>query len=215
MASTPNGIPLLDTSAKIAPIQAHYNAIALALDTSISDLNSVINNVSQSANLRAGTAAQRAAFTSSAPLGFVWQDTDGESDTWRKGTSGWELLVSSYYSGNVVSNVVDMEPGWALETERYRQLGAQAHFYLHFRRTGGTISVPNDGNIVNQQIATLTSNVKLPSFSISANLAGRSSGPITQGYISQEGLVMLSAVSPGRNITAGSQYELTGFYWVK
>lgn len=82
MAITPKGIPLLDGSAKIAPFQAHYNAIANALDTALTD-------AMKGAHFFTGTAAQRAAFLASAAEGDAWQDTNSTKSLWKKDGGAW------------------------------------------------------------------------------------------------------------------------------
>ncbi|QIK61792.1 hypothetical protein G7068_16125 [Leucobacter viscericola] len=39
MATTPRGIPLIDTNTKIAPFQAHHNGMANALDTALGNFD--------------------------------------------------------------------------------------------------------------------------------------------------------------------------------
>lgn len=55
-----------------------------------SSIDAAIGN---SASGRPGTAAQRTAYTASAPNGFLWQDTDGAKLIWRKDGAVWVPAV--------------------------------------------------------------------------------------------------------------------------
>lgn len=56
------------------------------------------NALIKRANAYTGTTAQRTAFTSTAPVGTVWSDTNGNRDVWKKGSSSWEPIVAPEFS---------------------------------------------------------------------------------------------------------------------
>lgn len=97
----PHGLPVFDGTEKAGKLKAHYNAIVGALNNALDNIVTLVNSVSANANLRAGTGAQRAAYTSTAPDGFVWQDTDGEKYTWRKDGSQWVRLFVGHYAEHI------------------------------------------------------------------------------------------------------------------
>ena len=51
------------------------------------------NALIKRANAYVGTTAQRVAFSTDAPMGTIWSDTDGERLVWKKGATGWEPIV--------------------------------------------------------------------------------------------------------------------------
>src|SRR5690625_2357189 len=55
--------------------------------------DTVQNALIKRANAYVGTVAQRNACTSQAPVGTIWSDTDGERLVWKKGATGWVLIV--------------------------------------------------------------------------------------------------------------------------
>lgn len=88
MPTTPRGIWTPDSTDDydlVVDLAATANSIDGALD-----------NLSESSNVRVGTAAQRASFLASAPVGSLWQDTDGIRMIWRKDGSAWVPAVWSW-----------------------------------------------------------------------------------------------------------------------
>ena len=79
----------------------------------VPDLATLANDV-QAALLtrsaRFGTAAQRADFLSTAPVGFLWQDTDGIGMLWKKSGAAWVPAVWRWSGTTAQMNAFTQAP---------------------------------------------------------------------------------------------------------
>lgn len=79
----------------------------------VPDLQTLANNVQSALNnksARPGTAAQRAAFLSTAPNGFLWQDTDSIKMIWRKDGAAWVPAVWRWSGTTAQMNAFTQAP---------------------------------------------------------------------------------------------------------
>lgn len=82
MPVTPRGI--------VSPNDPDNWDLIVDLATMATSTDAAIGNSASGQN---GTAAQRTAYTASAPNGFLWQDTDGAKLIWRKDGAVWVPAV--------------------------------------------------------------------------------------------------------------------------
>jgi len=108
----------------------------------------------------------------------------------------------------VTTGVFTPQPGWSLVNGSWAPVGMQAIIKLVVQRTGGTITVPANGDITNQTIAVINNPLYRPR--ITAGLAMYRTGRLTGGYVGQGGDIVLSSVAGGANISNGNQLELGG-----
>jgi hypothetical protein len=100
--------------------------------------------------------------------------------------------------------------GWSVTSQEYRRVNGIVNGLIVVTRTGAAISVPSTGNIANTGIATLPSgfyNTSCPSGMVLT--AGV--GPMVGGYISELGLLVITAMSSGATIASGADFSFT--FW--
>lgn len=114
---------------------------------------------------------------------------------WIAGPAG---LVTSASGWNVTSVIVR------------RFFGVFVGINVIVERTGGTITVPADGNVSNQLLATVTDPDWLPAQY--QPLVAASDGRVVSGYIGTTGNLTLSALGGTGNIGTGFPVQLSGIY---
>jgi hypothetical protein len=115
-------------------------------------------------------------------------------------------------SGNITSGFITAASGWALSGGQiYREKNGIAMVVLSFERTGGSISVPTGGNIVNQSMGTLA--VGYRPIVEASGITGPT-GPVASAYINTSGVVVLSAISGGNTIPTGFTIDINGTFIV-
>ena len=90
--------------------------------------NTIETALNSGANASKGTAAQRAAFLSTATAGWLWQDTDGIRMIWKRGSSAWEPAVWLWSGTTAQMNAFTQAPDgfeWFSTTDnsKYVRLG--------------------------------------------------------------------------------------------
>lgn len=105
--------------------------------------------------------------------------------------------------------------GWDVTDYYARRSGDLLQFRVIASRTGGTISVPANGDITNVTVATLGADAH-GNLSIAQPIYGSGAGGrICSGSINPAtGVIQLTAVSGGADIVNGNQITLAGFVWV-
>lgn len=102
--------------------------------------------------------------------------------------------------------------GWSITAQTGRKRSGIASVSLTIQRTGAAITVPADGNIVNQKIATLAAGWAAgqgPAYVLSTSHTGL----MVAGYIDGgTGEVFLSAASAGVGMPTGFTVAMTGMY---
>lgn len=102
MAVTPRGIVAPDAPTNYDLI-VDLNAMAVSIDTAI-------GNGLTGANAYKGTAAQRAAFLTTAAVGQIWQDTDGIGMIWKKVGAAWVPAVWRWTGTTAQMNAFTQAP---------------------------------------------------------------------------------------------------------
>lgn len=77
------------------------------------------------------------------------------------------------------------------------------------QRTGTALTVPVNGDIGNQDLATVPDGWHAH---VSAPLSSIATGRVTNGWISNAGVLRLGSLSPGTNIATGDQLNVAGVY---
>lgn len=93
--------------------------------------------------------------------------------------------------------------GWMLSSVQGYRRGWLAFVYIRVTRSGSTISVPVDGNISNQNILTIDDPNFIPIRDRSTVSTADTTGGVSSYAIDASGTVQLTAVAPGKDITAG------------
>lgn len=139
----------------------------------------------------------------------ILQTNDGNSYIW----SGSEWAQLKAESEGPLSNVFKASSGWDLDYQVVERRGDVVIGKLRVIRTGGTISVPSHGDIVNQTVATFSRTEYAPPYSaqISGPLAG---GRLCGGEISLGIGVRLNAVGGARDISNGDNISLGGTWFM-
>jgi hypothetical protein len=117
----------------------------------------------------------------------------------------WNLYEPSVTIPDTVTYTAD--PGWSIDSFYGAVSGKSVHIYVNFTRTGGTITVPADGNITNSTVLTLGA-AFWPIQPI--GLATGGAGVMAACYISSAGLMQVGAFLPGQTITNGRALSASG-----
>lgn len=137
--------------------------------------------------------------------GTLWERTSGANNVaqWNKiGTRG-DTSTQSVTSGAA--------SGWRVDYIRYRSKDGLTQVWVSFERTGGTVSVPANGDIANLHVCTVPNAAKPGSWwqPLSTGATGR----VVAGHLDAQGRVYLDAVGGGREIQKGELFTLTGMYF--
>lgn len=140
--------------------------------------SSVQNALIERANAYRGTSAQRNAFTT-APVGTIWSDTNGDRNVWKRGTSGWEELVPLEDTGWLN---VPLASGWSGEI-KVRLKNGWVDVYASLTNSSFSGSYTTIGNLPNNipapaQTRTQTY-IQGTSSGIAANFRVNDSGALT------------------------------------
>ncbi|MGP5219437.1 hypothetical protein [Arthrobacter rhombi] len=151
-------------------------------------------------------------------MGFTGTQIEINGTLWlrrvgSKGTEEWMKLIDPSVLED--SGWISKAPasGWNGPGSyvRYRRQGIITEFRIRITRTGGSIYVPKNGDIGNQTIFSLPGSHNPRT--TGAALASGAVGPLANGYVNANGLVVLSAVAPGTVIQKGTQFILTGMFF--
>lgn len=112
----------------------------------------------------------------------------------------------------VTSGIGTIESGWTLNYQRGQIRGGVAFVGIEFVRTGGTITVPADGNITNTLVFQLNAAWRQPTAgaNLSPGLSSTATGRMCAATITAAGIISLSATTPGSNIVDGNALSLYG-----
>lgn len=116
-----------------------------------------------------------------------------------------------YVSGTTSqANFVTSVAGWTLDSWILWRVGDSIQATVTVTRSGGAITVPVNGNIGNQQIATVNTANWSPGSSVSGVSA--SAGRLCNGVFSSGGEVVIAAMAPGANVANGEQFQVQAMY---
>lgn len=149
----------------------------------------------------------------------VWRNDVGYTETYfdvvsvsnvgGRPTAGW------YRTGDFISTSVGVAgftaaTGWSLSTIRWKAAASWVYVSTIFTRTGGTITVPADGNIGDVVVGTmdtvLTDYLPLTTTGLYSGPGGR----LASGLVISSGETRLTAVVPGTSIINGEAFSLGG-----
>lgn len=160
-----------------------------------------------------GTSAQRNAFTTSAPEGALWVDTNGQKPIWVKQGIVWKRVWPEEDTGWVTRLPLTTQTGWTIPTNtsanRFRRVGDWVYMTLTFARKTGTISVPASGDIVNSSIAILFPEWRPSTWQ---PLNSGESGRIASYSIGSNGHIRMNAVGGTANIVPNNHFSIRGWY---
>jgi len=107
--------------------------------------------------------------------------------------------------------VTGIVAGWSLTSMYLRRYGLDLCYCdTLWTRTGAAITVGADGDVANIDLGTLAAAYTPP---LNVPMQAHASGGLTQGYMTNAGVVRLTAVAPGRSLATGAQVQLNaGFY---
>lgn len=114
-------------------------------------------------------------------------------------------LVSSVFAAGLVAS-----SGWSIITQEVRSKAGVVFFRARFSRSGGAITVPSDGNIANQLVATFAAGW-VPASGMRYAATSAETGPLATGWADNTGLY-LAAVQGGSSILTSSEFSLLGTY---
>ena len=156
-----------------------------------------------------GTSTQRTNFPNP-PQNVIWVDSNGDQQTWVRKGSAWK--VWPLITKDTASNVLTLSSGWALASSSGATAtvrGNVAMVSLYVKRTGGTITSPASGNIVNQQIGTLAADLR-PAINVGGSFS--SFGRLASSYLQTNGSVWLTNHVPNVNILTNAEFAFTFTY---
>lgn len=114
------------------------------------------------------------------------------------GDTGWVEDASGIFSAG---------SGWSLSTFWARKRGFVMNFYVRVERTGGTITVGDDGDITNTPIGTFTAPWQPDREQV---VSSGSTGRVGSGFLNSVGSLTLCAVGGTANISNGRPISLGG-----
>lgn len=120
-----------------------------------------------------------------------------------------QQLLRRMRSQRLFTDAFDDAGGWDVTKQKLRIVGeSMAYFEVDLTRTGGTIHVPDDGNIPPVLVGTISLAAGRPQSL--AGLRGVNTGPLITGHALANGEVYIDAVSTWRDILDGDQITLAG-----
>lgn len=126
----------------------------------------------------------------------TWNTVTGKPTLWPVSSDATATTVAS---------------GWSVVWASSRNRGGVVTVSVRMRRTGGTISVPSNGNVSNVVLCRLTNTLIRP-FQY-GTLTTSSAGASMLAYCNSEGQIILTSTVPNVSITSGTEFVLTGT-WV-
>lgn len=143
--------------------------------------------------------------------GFEVMETSGNRRYQWMG-SAWQLTFDPNHSVRYNTEQVTAATGWTA-TSAYVKQGpyGTAYFDLTFTRSGAAITVPTDGNITNQLVATLNSRWN-PSQGLTL-VNGSTSAPLVTAILGSDGTITLAAVAPGTVLGTNFVFGVTANYY--
>jgi hypothetical protein len=111
-----------------------------------------------------------------------------------------------------IATAITAASGWSVQAQGLRRVGNLALVHLSVTRTGSAVTVPADGNVANEQVATLP--VGFRPVNTYQPLSSSSTGRVTSGAANTDGTVTLAATTPGSNIETGDTISLDGVLFV-
>jgi hypothetical protein len=124
-------------------------------------------------------------------------DVTADFDAFIAADSGW--IATGMSAGG----------GWSLTDYRYRRVNNLVFVYVHGTKTGGTISVPANGNIANADIGTLPVGYR-PTYT--QGLATGSAGRAAAFSVGSDGKVSITAVAGTGDIEADEEVSASGVF---
>lgn len=106
------------------------------------------------------------------------------------------------------AGILTAATGWSVTTQQGRKKNGQAFLRYTVSRTGAAVSVPSDGDIANQLLATFAAGW-VPASGILYPAA--SNALVAAGYVDSTG-VYLAAVAPGITIPTGQTFGFVATY---
>lgn len=145
-----------------------------------------------------GAAYQHYYITTTSETSYRMLYRGGGSNTW----GPWRYIPVIDNDPPAITNAFTARSGWSISSQYcYLMQPNMLAAYLRVTRTGGTISVPSDGDITNSDCATLSSSytpmvgaVGLPTIQ---------SGRLASMFVGSDRIVTIGAVSSGSNIVNG------------
>lgn len=144
---------------------------------------------------------------------FAYRLADG-AVFWRAAVSGtwsaWALGASATPDTSEAVGAFTVAAGWAIDSQDAFKIGGLADVSVVFHRTGGSITVPANGDIVNQTVATFrTGWAPLRG----RGLTGGGTGAMAQAVVAPgTGLVLASLAVGGTSINSGDSFSSNGRY---
>ena len=117
-------------------------------------------------------------------------------------------LCGMYDTGRV-DGLITVAPGWSLQSSHLRRVGNIVFVRVSVVRTGGTITVPADGDIPNTTIASVPAQWTPVLLS---SIGPANDGRLAGGTINTAGNIVLTSVSAGAHIVNGDAISLGGSY---
>lgn len=107
------------------------------------------------------------------------------------------------------AGILTAASGWTLLTQLGVIRSGTVYVRLEFTRTGGTITVPANGNISNIDVATIAAGWQ-PDATFNVGLAAVGTGPVAVGDVNGGTTIRITAVAPGANIVNTDVLSLAG-----
>ena len=156
--------------------------------------DTIQNALIKRANAYVGTVSHRTAFTTEAPLGTIWSDTDADRLVWKKGATDWESVSPYSDSGNIS---VSFSSGYSAHSSGFdaRKFGP-----IVFLEGGVSKSSGNFTDSLGATVATLPSNAR-PKRTVRVPLVT---------YNSTAAAVLYAEISSGGAISIGRMGSFSG-----
>lgn len=150
----------------------------------------------------------------------VWRNDVGYTETYfdvvsvsnvgGRASAGWyrtgDYIDSAWQA--TAGSIVTASTGWSINATRLRALNGWVIFSVSFERTGGTLTVPADGNLTDVAVCTFLMTDYLPTQTIGLS-TGPGPGRLVGGTISAAGIVSLTATTPTVSIVNTDTLSLT------
>jgi hypothetical protein len=128
-----------------------------------------------------------------------------------QGVQGVQGVEGPNSDSGWLSSGITAASGWSIQAQNYRKINGIVSGNLSVTRTGSSITVPASGNIANTNLATLPSGYYNTEQS-TGQVMTLAAGPIINGYVNAEGLIILSTSGGGASIGNGDTFSFS--FWV-
>lgn len=165
------------------------------------------------ANSYIGTSAEREAVRLLLTEGSLWSDTNGDKALYMLQGSQWVRIWPEVKGPRVTTGWITMQSGWKARTTATNHInrrGDWVYLFLGFERSGGTINVPNSGNISNHTIGQVKPEWK-PN-TVQPLSGGNATGRLAGYTINTAGQIRLNSVAGTTNIAKGHGFQVRGWY---